>query len=100
MIKSRAEIYMDYQELRAKAASLEELANELSSVTESTLSGYLSRQSYWEGDSGDVCREKLLKLEKKLNKRAKELRTTASSLRATAERQYQLEMALASLVSV
>ena len=98
MGKGTGQIYMDYQAMRQKADRLDELAEELLSIAESEVGGCISAQNAWQGDSGDVFREKAIKLEKKIEKRAKELRRTASALLVTAERQYRMEMALAALV--
>lgn len=86
MGKGTGQIYMDYQAMRQKADRLDELAEELLSIAESEVGGCISARNAWQGDSGDVFREKATKLEKKIVKRAKELRRTASALRATAER--------------
>jgi WXG100 family type VII secretion target len=99
MEKSSNQIYMDYQAIRQKADQLEELAGELKAIAQNEIADYSSNHSFWEGDSGDACRQKLKKLENNLNKRANELQNTADALRKAAERQYRLEMTLVSLVS-
>lgn len=99
MGKGTGQIYMDYQAMRQKADRLDELAQELLSIAENEIGSCMTAQNAWQGDSGDVFREKVMKLEKKLEKRAKELKRTAAALRSTAERQYRIEMALAAMVS-
>lgn len=98
-MNSKEEIYMNYHMVRKKADSLEELADELRKITQSNIACYSSNKTIWKGDSGDVCRQDLTKLEKRLDKRAKELKNAARGLRAAAERQYKLEMTLVSLIS-
>lgn len=99
MGKLSNEIYMDYRVMREKAQRLEELAAELRTVAQNQVGYYCGNLNFWKGDSGDICRQKLRKLENNLNKQAKDLQHTASALRSAAERQYRLEMALKSLVS-
>lgn len=99
MGKTSEQIYIDYQAVRQKADRLEELANEIRSVTEQELSGFSSNRGMWSGDSGDAYRQKLTRLECNLYKRANELQKTANALRSAAERQYRLERAWAELVS-
>ncbi len=99
MGKSADNIYMNYQAMKQRASRLEELADELKRIAENEIACHASDRSSWTGDSGDVCREKLTRLEKNVNKRAKELENAAKSLRTVAERQYKLEMMLVSIVS-
>lgn len=99
MGKSTNQIYMNYQAMRQRANRLEELAGELRNIANNEIACHISNRSSWIGDSGDVCREKLVKLENNVDKRAKELEKAANSLRTVADRQYKLEMTLASLIS-
>ncbi len=99
MGKTSDQIYINYQAVLQKADRLEELAGEIRSVTEQELSCFFSNRNIWSGDSGDIYRQKLTKLESNLHKRAKELQNTANAVRSAAERQYRLERALAELVS-
>lgn len=92
-------IFIDYQAMRQKAAELEELADELKSIAQNQVACYAANKSFWQGDSGDACRQKLRKLEKNLNSRAKLLQRVAKALRIVAATQYNLEMSLVALVS-
>lgn len=91
-------IYMNYRLMKEKAGQLEDLADELKQVTQNRVACYSRDTSFWKGDSANVCRQKLIKLQNDMNKREKELRRAAQSLRSIAEFQYRVEMALVSLV--
>lgn len=91
------QIYMDYQAVLQKAGRLEELAAELSNVAQKEYDICGSAQRAWQGEGGEVFREKAMRSGKKVEKRAEELKKAAGALRKTAKRQYETEMRLAAL---
>ncbi len=99
MANSNSQIYMDYQGVCRKAQELEELAEKLETLAEDKVSCYVADKNFWQGDSGDVCRQKMTRLDNLMKSRAKNIRNTANGLRKAAERQYQLEMALSAIAS-
>ncbi|MCD7884796.1 MAG: WXG100 family type VII secretion target [Lachnospiraceae bacterium] len=99
MANSNSQIYMDYQGMCQKAQELEELADKLEALAENKVACYAANKSFWQGDSGDACRQKLTKLDSVMRSRAKSIRNTASGLRKAAERQYRMEKTLSAIIS-
>ncbi|MCD8103794.1 MAG: WXG100 family type VII secretion target [Lachnospiraceae bacterium] len=99
MASSNSQIYMDYQGMCQKALELEELADKLEALADDKVACYAANKSFWQGDSGDACRQKLTKLDSLMRSRAKNIRNTADGLRKAAERHYQLEQTLAAIIS-
>ena len=99
MLKSSGNIYMDYRAMKQKADELDDLAKELESIIEDEISDCMNSSRKWKGDSGEAFRQKVTKLENKLNKRAKDMHRMANGIRQAAERQYKLERMLVALVS-
>lgn len=97
MSEKTNQIYMDYQAMLQRAGRLEELAGELLRVAQNEEDICGSAQKAWQGDSGELFREKTTRSAEKLKKRADELKKAAAALKKTAKRQYETEKKLAAM---
>lgn len=92
-MNSEYSIMLDFQQAKARADELDEIASQIKNLTEKDFEADLQVLSKaWQGEAANQFLKKGILMKNKMLETAKSLNETAKTIRSTAKRTYDAEM--------